>query len=111
MTLIPSVFSPFQVGAFTLAALAIVAPLPVALAQDMPLQLGRSPSGDAIALAPGGLETALAALPGLIAETLERSGIPGVAVAVVHGGETVFARGFGLRELGKPEPVDIDTVF
>src|SRR3546814_12959713 len=41
--------------------------------------------------------------------TLFRS--PGVAVAVVHGGKTIFAQGFGVRQLGKPDLIDIDTVF
>jgi len=42
---------------------------------------------------------------------MNRSGIPGMAVAVVHGGEVVFAKGFGVREVGKPELVDENTVF
>lgn len=36
---------------------------------------------------------------------------PGMAVAVVHGGKTVYAKGFGVRELGKSATVDADTVF
>lgn len=35
----------------------------------------------------------------------------GLAVAVVRGEELLFARGFGLLELGKPETVDPDTLF
>ena len=34
-----------------------------------------------------------------------------MAVAVVRGGQTVYAEGFGVREVGKPERVDADTVF
>ena len=34
-----------------------------------------------------------------------------MAVAVVHGGKVVYARGFGVREVGKPEKIDPDTVF
>ncbi len=37
--------------------------------------------------------------------------VPGVAVAVVEGDSVVFARGFGVRELGRPEPVDARTIF
>jgi CubicO group peptidase (beta-lactamase class C family) len=37
-------------------------------------------------------------------------GIPGLAVAVVQR-DTVVAKGYGIRELGKPEPVDENTVF
>jgi CubicO group peptidase (beta-lactamase class C family) len=34
-----------------------------------------------------------------------------VSVAVVRGGKTVYAKGFGLREVGKTDQVDPDTVF
>lgn len=44
-------------------------------------------------------------------DALDRTGVPGMAVAVVHGGEVVFAKGYGVREVGKPDPVDTDTVF
>ena len=37
--------------------------------------------------------------------------IPGMAVAVVRPDRVVFAKGYGVRELGKPEPVDEHTVF
>ncbi len=35
----------------------------------------------------------------------------GLAVAVVKDGRTVYAKGFGVRELGKPDPVDANTMF
>ncbi len=37
--------------------------------------------------------------------------VPGVAIGVVQDGEVVFAGGFGVRQLGKPEPMDADTLF
>lgn len=37
--------------------------------------------------------------------------IPGIAVAVVKDGQIVFERGYGVRELGKPAPVEADTLF
>lgn len=56
--------------------------------------------------------------PDLLAEfedyveaTRVRYQIPGAAVVLVQGGEIVFAKGFGVRELGQPEPVEPDTVF
>lgn len=36
--------------------------------------------------------------------------IPGMAVAVVHEGK-IRAKGYGVRELGRPEPVDVHTLF
>lgn len=38
-------------------------------------------------------------------------GVPGMAVVIVEDGKTTFAKGFGVRELGKPERVDADTIF
>lgn len=37
--------------------------------------------------------------------------VPGMAVAVVKDGRVLLARGYGVRELGKPERVDADTLF
>ena len=37
--------------------------------------------------------------------------IPGVAVGIVKDGELVVAKGYGVRELGKPEKVDANTLF
>ena len=38
-------------------------------------------------------------------------GIPGVSLGIVQDGKVVFAGGFGVRELGKPTPVDADSLF
>ncbi|HEX7089152.1 MAG TPA: serine hydrolase [Longimicrobiales bacterium] len=37
--------------------------------------------------------------------------IPGLAIAVVKDGETVWARGFGVRDLRSGAPVDENTIF
>src|SRR5947209_9062867 len=37
--------------------------------------------------------------------------VPGLAIAVVKDGRIVFAKGYGVRELGKPAPVDTQTLF
>ena len=37
--------------------------------------------------------------------------VPGLAVAIVKDGEVVFAKGYGVREVGKSEPVDDRTLF
>ncbi|WP_017594501.1 serine hydrolase domain-containing protein [Nocardiopsis potens] len=55
-------------------------------------------------------------LDGLVPEALERTGIPGAAVSVVHGGEIVTARGFGDADTGagggEAVPVDAEeTLF
>jgi CubicO group peptidase (beta-lactamase class C family) len=54
---------------------------------------------------------ALAKLDGMVQGAMESTGIPGIAVAVVYRDQTVYAKGFGVRESGRPETVDADTVF
>jgi CubicO group peptidase (beta-lactamase class C family) len=60
---------------------------------------------------PGQIDHAIAQLDGLTTTLMGRSGVPGVAVAVVRDGKPVFAKGFGLRRVGDSAPVDADTVF
>lgn len=37
--------------------------------------------------------------------------VPGVAVGVIVNGKVILAKGYGVREVGKPAPVDADTLF
>ncbi len=37
--------------------------------------------------------------------------VPGLALTIVKDGEVVLARGYGIRTLGRPEPVDASTRF
>lgn len=37
--------------------------------------------------------------------------IPGLAIAIVKDGRVVHSKGYGVREVGKPEPVDSKTLF
>lgn len=55
--------------------------------------------------------TAISTLDDLGHDVLARSGIPGLAIAVVHDGRTVYARGFGKRAIGHQDHIDADTVF
>ncbi len=43
--------------------------------------------------------------------TLEEWDVPGAAVAIVKDDKIVYLNGFGVREIGQPEKVDIHTVF
>jgi len=38
-------------------------------------------------------------------------GVPGMAAAIVRDGKVVHSKGYGVREIGKPEPVTPQTVF
>lgn len=58
---------------------------------------------------------ALAAPPADIDATVDAAmksfGVPGMSVAIVEGDKTVHAKGYGVRELGKPARADEHTVF
>jgi CubicO group peptidase (beta-lactamase class C family) len=63
----------------------------------------------------GRIDGAIAMVDGLVGDLMKRTGIPGMAVAIVHGGKTVYAKGFGVRDArkgdGQDNRVDADTVF
>ncbi len=43
--------------------------------------------------------------------SMQELGIPGASIALIDHGKVVYEGGFGVRELGKPEKVDENTVF
>ena len=53
----------------------------------------------------------LARLDAAIEQARRDWNVPGMAVAIVSDGKVVLARGYGVRELGKPDVVDADTLF
>ena len=57
------------------------------------------------------ITAALPALQAMARRAVDAGGVPGLAIAVVYNDETVYLEGFGLRDVGKPETVDADTVF
>lgn len=54
---------------------------------------------------------AVSRLDSIVADAMTRSGVPGVAVAVVHGNDVLYAKGFGVRDVDTGAPVDATTVF
>lgn len=46
-----------------------------------------------------------------IEKTMTEWKIPGVAIGIVVGDKLVYAKGYGVKELGSQDPVDADTVF
>jgi|KBSMisStandDraft_5_1062788.scaffolds.fasta_scaffold100545_2 CubicO group peptidase (beta-lactamase class C family) len=46
-----------------------------------------------------------------LVERMAHYDVPGVSIAVMQDGAIAWARGYGLREKGKPERVDEETVF
>lgn len=51
------------------------------------------------------------AIDRLFEETMKAWRIPGAAVAIVRDDKVVHARGYGIREIGKSDPVTADTLF
>lgn len=77
--------------------------LPAALFTGLLLALGGAGAG--------GQEPDFEALASWVDAGRQAWKIPGMAVAVVKDDAVVFARGFGVRELGRPEAVDERTHF
>ncbi|HWR36922.1 MAG TPA: serine hydrolase [Clostridia bacterium] len=46
-----------------------------------------------------------------VARTMKEFEVPGIALAIVKDGKIVLAKGYGVRRLGLPEPVDANTLF
>jgi CubicO group peptidase (beta-lactamase class C family) len=75
------------------------------LADTSPPQTAGVPISD------GQIDKAIAGLDSMASDVMKRSGVPGMAIAVVRDGTTVYAKGFGVRKIGESLPVDADTVF
>ncbi len=55
--------------------------------------------------------SAIPKLEELINQVIAKGDVPGLSIAIVHDDEVVYVKGFGLRDIGKPDAVDADTVF
>lgn len=53
----------------------------------------------------------LKAFDAYVAKAVKEWEVPGFAIAIVKDDSVVFARGYGVRELGKPAPVNEHTLF
>ncbi|MBA3481836.1 MAG: serine hydrolase, partial [Pirellulales bacterium] len=60
---------------------------------------------------PKQVQFAIEELEKLAEATLKQTGVPGIAIAIVHRDKVVYKQGFGVREAGKPAHIDADTVF
>src|SRR5215469_7807285 len=50
-------------------------------------------------------------LDAYVARVLKTFEVPGLSVAIVKDGKVVLTKGYGVRKLGDPTPVDADTLF
>jgi CubicO group peptidase (beta-lactamase class C family) len=47
----------------------------------------------------------------LAQKQIQENAVPGIAIAVVFQDKTVYAKGFGVRDVNTKQPIDADTVF
>src|SRR5262245_56593360 len=61
------------------------------------------------------IDYAISKVDGLVAQLMKNTLIPGMAVAIVRGGKTVYAKGFGVKDIRNGDApdnkVDANTVF
>jgi len=57
------------------------------------------------------ITNALPRLEAMIDRIIAAKEVPGLSIAIIHDDEVVYRKGFGLREIGKPDLVGPDTVF
>ncbi|WP_165777017.1 serine hydrolase [Paremcibacter congregatus] len=50
-------------------------------------------------------------LEAYIRDSMEKWHVPGLSIAIVKNGETILSKGYGVRELGKNDVVDENTLF
>ncbi|MHB1329120.1 MAG: serine hydrolase domain-containing protein, partial [Gemmatimonadales bacterium] len=53
----------------------------------------------------------LAGLDQYVEQVRQAWNLPGVAVGIVHRDSLVYAKGFGVKQIGKPDPVTPTTIF
>lgn len=116
---------PMKARPFVLMALMLLAPVSVAASENptppsvnsvVEPNPGESAHLDPSAFSdvpipPGRVEAAVAQLDALAEAALATTGVPGMAIAVVHRDRAVYLKGFGRRSLDGEAPVDAETVF
>jgi len=75
------------------------------------LVLASLPSLASLASSPPALPISPTAIDATVARAMKAFQVPGMAVGIVKDGKLVYAKGFGVRELGKLAQVDADTLF
>jgi len=72
----------------------------------------KAPSeASAITVSPRNINRAVGALDALTNALMRKTGVPGVAIAVVHDDKVVYIKGFGVRRVGATRKIDVNTVF
>ena len=100
-----------MVLALTSVGVAACTPTPTPTPSSNPGGNG-NPGSDAVgSVTQERVDAAVKGLPASIKKLMADTGVPGLAVAVVYQGKTVFAEGYGVRSLETKASVDPNTVF
>ncbi len=75
--------------------------------QPMPYRVALRP--DQVQALPDGFN--VAAIESMAEQLTYGNRVPGIAMAIVQNGRVLSARGFGVTDIGNPQPVDAHTVF
>jgi CubicO group peptidase (beta-lactamase class C family) len=101
-------------GAAAVAVMAVLAGCAAQQPATIAITTADRPNADVVALPQDQqalVDAALKRLPDLVQDGLNRTGVPGAAVAVVSGDQVVYQAGFGVKDTRTGDPVDTDTVF
>jgi CubicO group peptidase (beta-lactamase class C family) len=104
-------------AAVVVVLLALVGCEPVPPVSGPPSTLSEAPPNEVsgLEIPAGRVDNAISKVDGLVGDVMKNTGIPGMAVAIVHSGKTVYAKGFGIKDVskgdGQENKVDADTVF
>ena len=98
---------------------ALIAPRAVSSAADagqpaaaaVPASGGPPDAQSLVPIPPRRIPAAVARLDAIIDGVMAKTGVPGLAAAVVHDGRLLYAEGFGVRDINEPARVDPATVF
>jgi len=89
------------------SAALVIAAVPLAAAAPGQARTGSSTATQS----PAALPMAPAAIDDTVARAMKAFQVPGMAVGIVKDGKLVFARGYGVRDVGRAGKVDADTLF
>lgn len=89
----------------------IISPLIITALSFLLLSCAKEKSSVNNRISKENIELAVNSIDALANRLLQRTGLPGLAVAVVHKDQVIYAKGFGVRQVGTDKKVDPDTVF
>lgn len=96
---------------FGLPAFAKAATVTQTQLQTPPPSQTPTPAQNPRKLSPENLTMAIKRTQETIQKSVDSKLIPGCAIAVVYRDQIIFMNGYGVRTIGKPEKIDVDTVF